>query len=401
MEYFVNKSYEKSSFDGKYYCYYAYDTVANRLFQKKRSYIEEVTGSEKRRILNGYKKYIHSDECDDHEFYTRIERACLKSSTEETAVSISFSSDPFSFKKEIESLENVESFICDGISLIDEKLARYLASHQECGTLLIEALRNQWTHQYVNDNVSNDDGCLKTAFAVDVKHFIEDKFFDNDEDKLISWLKKVILKRNALNEDIVYLTGYDTQKQQSNYYVYDKINDRVYQKGCTEREIVSLAKMNVLNKGLNVVDKSKCEDPEFYKRIRRFPVYASDERKDVFLEFSDANGAKKFDKSFESLQTLKDFLEKEVKHIGQTVAHMMASSSLMFMIMYNASSAFYWYISKENVYNDDGLRSDFADSAVKFIMARFSLDVEDFLKIFKEIFYKLKMEEENEYKVCE
>lgn len=363
--------------------------ATNRLYHKKRSYIEEVTGSEKRRILNGYKKYIHSDECDDSEFYKRIERVWIKSGLEENAVNISFASDPFFFKKAMSSFAEVSTFVCDGISCIDDKLVKYLVSQQEYETLLIEALKNQWTSQYVNDNVANDDGCLKTAFAVDTKRFIEDRFFDNDEDKLIKWLKEVILKRTTLNKDIIYLTEFDPQSTQICYYVYDKINDRLYQKCWNDREVVSLAKENVLNEDLSVVDKSKCEDPEFYKRIKRFPVYASKEKEDVFLEFSDEIGAKKFDRSFESLQSLKDFLEMRIVSFGKSVAIKMSSYSLLFALMYEVSGDFYWYISKNKIHNEDDLHSDFADNVIKFLMARFSLDVEDFVDIFRKIFSKL------------
>lgn len=401
MDYFVGKTYETSSLNGTYNCYYAYNASNNRLYHKKRAYIEEVTGSEKRRALNGYKKYLKPEECNDPRFYEHLDRAWLKSSTEENAAKICFTSDPLFFKKAMSTLESAETFVYDGISSIDERLAKYLVSQQEYETLLIEALKSQWTVQYVNDNVSNDDECLKTAFAVDVKHFMLDKFFHNDEDELIGWLKKIILKRNALNEDIIYLTNFDSQSHQVSYYVYDKANDRLYQKGGSDREIVSLAKINVLNESLSIVDKSKCEDPEFYKRIRRFQVYASEEKKDVFLEFSDENGSKKFDRSFGSLPLLRDFLEREVKSFGVAVAHQMAAIPLLFALMYRSASKFYWYISKEKVYNEDGLYSDFADSAVKFIMARFSLNIEDFVKIFREIFSKLRKEEENVRKVSE
>lgn len=398
MDYFVNKTYEMPSLSGTYNCYYVYNASNNRLYHKKRAYIEEVTGSEKRRALNGYKKYLKPDECNDPEFYIRLDRAWLKSSIEENAVKICFTSDPLFFKKAMSSLESAETFVCDGLNSIDEKLTKYLVAQQEYGTLLIEALKSQWTAQYVNDNISNDDECLKTAFAVDTKHFMLDKLFDNDEDELISWLKKIILKRN---EDIVYLTNFDPQSHQVSYYVYDKANDRLYQKGLNDREVVSLAKINVLNESLSVVDKSNCEDPEFYKRVRRFSVYASEEKKDVFLEFSDENGAKKFDRSFSSLQLLRDFLEREVKSFGVSVANQLATVPLLFALMYRSASKFYWYISKEKIYNEDGLYSDFADSAIKLIMARFSLNIEDFTKIFREIFSKLRKEEENVRKVSE
>lgn len=401
MEYFVNKTYEKKSLDGNYYCYYVHDVITNRLYHKKRAHIEEVTGSEKRRLLNGYKKYIHSDECNDPEFYKRIGRTYLKSSGEENAVKISFTTDSLFFKKAMSSLKEAETFVCDGLSLIDEKLVKYLVSQQEYEALFIEALKNQWTSQYVNDNVSNEDSCLKTAFATDTKRFMLDKFFDNDEGKLVRWLKKIILRRNVLNEDIVYLTNFDPQSYQVNYYVYDKINDKLYQKGWCDREVVALSKANVLNENLSVVDKSKCEDPEFYKRVKRFYLNASIRREDVFLEFTDANGVKKFDESFKSLSLLKDFLEEKIKRFGVSVARRMATSPLLFALMYRSSYEFYWYIPKEKIYNEDDLHSDFADNTIKFLMARFSLDIEDFVEIFREIFSKLEEEEENGHKVSE
>lgn len=195
VDYFITKACKNTTQSSKdmYDCYYAEDTLTNRLFYKEGEHIEEIIGIEKNKILYYTKlTYLDVSECVDPKFYERITTFYIKSSDEESAIEIHFIKDEKYLEKSIDSLEGVKAFIHEGLTNFNSTLRRYFIAHQEYELLLIEALKYHWTPNYINDSVYSDMDYLKVAFAIDMKHFIQDKFFNNSEASLIDWFVRIL-----------------------------------------------------------------------------------------------------------------------------------------------------------------------------------------------------------------
>lgn len=406
VTYFRFRAFSKDGDDGLYHIYYIYDKLKDELYYKVYLNCHKVTGVQRANIFKRKKEWLKltKEECDNPDAYKKAVSYFFYVKNENDFLEFYEKTERDEFASILKSWESFEAFLKEAIEEMGKDHAFEVYMKSGSTSLLFSLLRQAYKHFHsylsVDENQPEKEDFLSRSLRVLTYSLSngDDSGFIADTERIFNDIFKKYKKSKAIKGSRVLLASKKVDNKEDKYWkIYTKDNEDEFR-----HDTETLKSMGYeLIESLSVVDKSKCEDPEFYRRMRRFPVNASIKREDVFLEFSDIDGANKFDESFKSLSLLKDFLEEKIKCFGVSVAHRMATSPLLFALMYESAREFYWYIPKEKIYNEDDLHSDFADNTIKFLMARFSLDIEDFVEIFRGIFSKLREEEENEHKVSE